>query len=188
MILLALAVGLFALTHLVPSMPVIKSKLQTRLGSRYGALFGITALVSVVLIIAGWRMSEFVPVYEPPSWGWHVTFVMVLIAFLCLGIFIFRGKLRQKLRSPLSIGVLCWGIGHLFANGDLASLILFGGMTCYGLAHLVLGQLNDYRPSPEVRGGHDVLSILGGVALYGLMIQLHGAIIGVPVFQLPLPG
>ncbi|NNE25197.1 MAG: hypothetical protein HKN11_21570, partial [Rhizobiales bacterium] len=157
----------------------------SKLGAAYGAAFGMAALVSVGLIIVGWRMAQFVPVYEPPSWGRTVTFALVLVAFLGLGIFIFRGSLRQKLRAPLSIAVVFWGVGHLFANGDLASLILFGGLIAYGIAHFTIGAINGYRPSPEVRGGHDVLSLLGGAALYGLMIQLHGTIIGVPVFQLP---
>ncbi len=182
--LLAFAVALFAVTHLIPANPAFKERLKARLGAGYGAAFGIAALLSVALIIVGWRMSDFVPVYEPPSWGRLVTFALVLIAFLCLGIFIFRGALRQVLRAPLSYGVIFWGIGHLFANGDLASLILFGGMIVYGTAHLIIGRMNGYRPSPEVRGGHDVLSLLGGAALYGLMIQLHEVIIGVPVVQL----
>lgn len=183
--LLAFAVALFAVAHLIPAVPSLKQRLKDKLGAAYGAAFGLAALASVGLIIVGWRMAEFVSVYEPPSWGRHVTFALLLVAFLCLGIFIFRGALRQKLRSPMSIAVVFWGTGHLFANGDRASLILFGGMIAYGLAHFIIGTLNGYRPSPEVRDGHDVLSLLGGVALYGLMIQLHGTIIGVPAFQLP---
>jgi hypothetical protein len=35
-----------------------------------------------------------------------------------------------------------------------------------------------------VRQGHDPLSILAGVALFGLMTQLHGALIGVPILTL----
>ena len=37
------------------------------------------------------------------------------------------------------------------------------------------------RPSPVVREGHNLLSILAGFALYGVMVQAHAALIGVPV-------
>ncbi len=184
MVLLAFAVLLFAVCHIAPAFPGLKSRLQDRLGKAYGPAFGSVALVSVGLIVLGWRLAAFEPVYDPPAYGRHVTFTLVLIGFICLGIFVFRGRLRQILRMPLSLGVIAWGIGHLFANGDLASLILFGGLVGYGVAHLAIGLAYGYRPTPEVRSGHDVLSILGGVALYGLVIQLHGVIIGVPVFQL----
>jgi hypothetical protein len=129
-------------------------------------------------------MSAFVPVYDPPSWGKVVTFVLVLVGFLCLGIFLFRGSLRQRLRFPLAIGVAFWAVGHLFANGDGASLIFFGGMLIYALAHLGLGLANDVRPSPLVRQGHDVASLLLGAALYGAATQLHPLFAGVPVVAL----
>ncbi len=184
MTLLAAAIVLFALFHLIPASPVLKHKLLDRFGSTYHAIFGIASLAALGLIIVGWRMAEFIPLYDPPVWGFYATFGFVLLAFLCLGIFIFRGLLRQILRLPLAVGVMCWGLGHLFSNGDWASLILFGGLALYGFSHLIMGLIYGYRPSPEVRDGHDVLSLLGGAALYGLVIQLHGIIIGVPVLQL----
>ena len=132
----------------------------------------------------GWRASPFVPVYDPPEWGRYANFGLTLVAFICLGIFIFRGSLRQKLRFPMAIGAIFWSVGHLLANGDMASLILFGGFLAYALAHIVIGTANGVRPSPEVRAGHNLLSIMMGIALYGIMTQLHGALIGVPVVQL----
>ena len=81
-----------------------------------------------------------------------------------------------------------WATGHLLANGDMASIILFGGFLVYAILHIIIGTANGVRPSPVVRDGHNLLSVLAGIALYGVMTQLHMALIGVPVFQLPLPG
>lgn len=185
MILLAFGVILTALLHLVAAVPSLKARLKSRVGERaYGPVFGIASLIGVVIIVLGWRMAEFVPVYDAPEWGKHANFGFTLVAFICLGIFLFRGSLRQRLRFPLAIGVIFWAVGHLFANGDLASVILFGGFLIYAVAHFALGVANDVRPTPEVRSGHDLLSIVIGVALYGVMAQLHGALIGVPVFQI----
>lgn len=188
MILLAVGVLFTALMHLVAAVPSLKARLKQAVGERaYGPVFGLASLFGIVLIVLGWRMADFVPVYDPPEWGWYANLGFTLVAFICLGIFIFRGSLRQKLRFPLAIGTVFWAVGHLLANGDLASLILFGGLLVYALAHIVLGVANGVRPSPEVRSGHDLVSVLIGIALYGVMAQLHGVLIGVPVFQLPLP-
>lgn len=188
MILLAFGVLFTALMHLVAAVPSLKARLKQKVGERaYGPLFGLASLFGIVLIVLGWRASGFVPVYDPPEWGRHANFGLTLIAFICVGIFIFRGSLRQKLRFPLAIGTVFWAVGHLLANGDLASIILFGGLLAYAIAHIVIGTMNGVRPSPEVRAGHDLVSVLIGIALYGVMAQLHGAVIGVPVFQLPLP-
>lgn len=185
MILLALGVIFTAVLHLVAAVPSLKARLKAAVGEKaYGPVFGIASLIGIVIIVLGWRASDFVPVYDPPEWGRHANFLLTLIAFILLGIFLFRGSLRQKLRFPMGYAVIFWATGHLLANGDLASLILFGGFLIYAVLHIIIGTINGVRPSPEVRSGHDLLGILAGIALYGVMAQLHGAVIGVPVFQL----
>jgi len=185
MTLLAVAVLAFALIHLVPAVPPAKARLQASLGQAYGPVFGIAATAALVLVVVGWNVSGHVPVYEPAMRLRQATVGLVLLAFLCLGVFLFRGRLRQHLRFPLAIGVMLWGAGHLFANGDLASLILFGGLFAYAAAHLALGLAYGIRPSPEMRSGHDILSLVAGVALYIAMVQLHPVLIGVPVLAFP---
>jgi uncharacterized membrane protein len=185
MILLALGVLIFSVLHLVPALPAVKAEVVERVGQRgYGPLFGSVSVLALVLIVLGWRMSAFVPVYEPPEWGRYANFVFMLAAFICLGIFLFRGGLRQRLRFPMGIAVLFWGTGHLLANGDLRSLILFGGFLTYAIIHIAISIINDVGPSPEVRSGHDAVSILAGIALYGAMTQLHPVLIGVPILNL----
>jgi uncharacterized membrane protein len=185
MALLAVAVLAFALVHLIPAVPPVKARLQQALGRAYGPLFGGAATVSLVLIIFGWWASGFVPSMSRRCGCASSPSACLLLAFLCLGVFLFRGRLRQHLRFPLAIGVMLWGIGHLFANGDLASVILFGGLTAYAAAHLALGLAHGIRPSPDVRSGHDVLSLVAGVALYIAMVQLHPVLIGVSVLPRP---
>jgi uncharacterized membrane protein len=148
----------------------------------YRPLYGAVSVVALALIVMGWRWSDFVAVYQPPHWGRYANYGLTLIAFLCLGVFLFRGKLRQTLRFPMGLAVLFWGTGHLLANGDLAGLILFGGFMTYAVLHIGFGIARGVRPSPEVRAGHDLLSLLAGVALYGVMTQLHPVLIGVPIF------
>jgi uncharacterized membrane protein len=185
MILLAFGVAFTALTHLVAAVPSLKSSLKARIGEKaYGPAFGVASLLGLAITFAGWRLSGFAEVHDPPTWGHHANFGLTFLAFICLGIFIFRGRLRQRLRFPLAVGIVFWALGHLLANGDLASLILFGGFLVYAVTHYVIGTMTGVRPSPEVRSGHDLVSILIGVALFGVMAQLHGVLIGVPVFQL----
>jgi uncharacterized membrane protein len=184
MILLGLGVVLFAACHLTLAVPQANEAMRRRFGKFHGVGFGLVSLIPLALIILGWRMSPFVPVYEPPPWGRIATFILVLVGFLCLGIFLFRGSFRQLLRFPLAWAVVFWSVGHLFANGDEASLVLFGGMLIYALAHLGLGWANDIRPSSIVRQGHDVISIMFGAAFYGVVAQLHVLFTGVPVISL----
>ena len=101
MMVLALGVVVFAALHLVPAIPPLKQRLKAAIGDgAYGPVYGIASIVALGLIVVGWRRSDFVAVYDPPSWGAHANFLFTLVAFICLGVFLFRGSLRQKLRFP----------------------------------------------------------------------------------------
>lgn len=185
MIVLAAGVLLFVLLHGVAAVPRCKSYVKSRTGEKwYGPAFGLASLFAIAVIVLGWRSSSFVAVYEPRLWGWYVNYALTFIGFLCLGIFLFRGSYRQRLRFPMAIATVFWAVGHLFANGDLASLILFGGLLLGSVAHMAVAMANGIRPTPEVRVGHNGLSLIFGAALYGIMTQLHPAIIGVPIFAI----
>ena len=189
MYLLAFGVLFIAVQHLVAAVPSLKARVKARVGERaYGPVFGMASLVGVFIIVLGWRSADFVAVYDPPEWGRHANFGLTLIAFICLGIFLFRGSWRQKVRFPMAVAIIFWATGHLLANGDQRSVILFGGLLAYAVLHIIIGTANGVRPSPVVREGHNLLAVLAGIALYGVMAQAHGALIGVPVVQLHLPG
>jgi uncharacterized membrane protein len=80
--------------------------------------------------------------------------------------------------------VLLWATGHVLANGDSRSLMFFGGFAVIALVQVfVHSRLNEFAPTEE-RAGHNMLSILFGIAAYGVFAQLHGALIGVPVFNI----
>ena len=117
MILLVLGVSLLAALHL----PQVKPAIVARAGQ--GGLapaLGAISIVALLLIVTGWRLSDFVPVYKPPVWGRHANFGLSFLAFLCLGIFLFRGRLRQILQFPMGIAVGLWSVGHLLAMATFA--------------------------------------------------------------------
>ncbi len=189
MIILIAGVLMFAVLHGVAAVPRYKSNVKSRTGERwYGPVFGLASLFAIAVIVLGWRSSNFAAVYEPRYWGWHVNYGLTFIGFLCLGVFLFRGSYRQRLRFPMGLAIIFWAAGHLFANGDLASLILFGGLLLVSLVHVAVALANGIRPTPEVRMGHDGLSLIFGAALYGIMTQLHSSLIGVPIFALSKAG
>jgi uncharacterized membrane protein len=184
MTLLVVGLLLFAILHAVPAFPEVRAGVKGRLGSLYGPAYGLASLVVLVFIVWAFRNSSRDEIYDPPNWGRHANFALTLVGFLCLGMFLFRGSLRNKLRYPMLLATLFWAAGHLLANGDAASLLLFGGMGLLGIVYA--WHKSKYRGfvASEVRQGHDVLSLLAGIALYALAAQLHGAVIGVPIIQL----
>jgi uncharacterized membrane protein len=184
MVFLVIAVLAFASIHLLPYFAAYRDRLVGQIGARSGLVYGSASVLSVVLMIAAWRASPAIPLYDPPLWSRIAGFVVVLLAFICLGIFLFRGRLRQLVRWPWPLAIMLLALGHLLMLGDVAGLVLFGGILLYGTAAFGLSWAQGVRPLPECRAGHDLLSVLAGVALYGVTTQLHGILAGVPVMAL----
>ena len=55
----------------------------------------------------------------------------------CLGFgtnIVIPNNVKRLLRHPQLTGVALWGIGHLLANGESRSIILFGGLGAWAIA------------------------------------------------------
>jgi uncharacterized membrane protein len=184
MTLLALLILAFGLAYIFPAVPSWKTAVGSNLGKAYGPAYGIVSLVLFLAVLWSFRQIEPVALYDPPDWGLHANFALSLLGFLCLGIFAFRGSWRNALKFPMAIGVSFWALGHLLANGDQRTTLLFAGLAAMSLLHAFLKSMNvAFAPSVE-RQGHNGLSLLAGLVLYGLATQLHAVLSGVPVITL----
>ena len=181
MIFLAISVTVFVAVHLIPALPDLKARLKRVLGSAYGAFFGTAATITFFSMIYGWSVSGFEPVYEPPPWGHHLNLVMGFFALMVLSVFFFKGRLHKKLRFPFAVADIIWASGHLMANGDKASIILFGGLLLYGVFYIWLARKNNIYPQFEVKKHHDEISLVVGVLAYVSMLFLHPILIGVEI-------
>jgi uncharacterized membrane protein len=184
MTLLALSIFVFGMVHLNSVVPQWRAHAKQTFGKAYGPVYGILSLLLLVACLWAFRNAEVQPLYQPPTWGRHANFGLSLIGFIIIGIFLFRGSWRNTLRVPMAMGVSLWALGHLIANGDTRTTLLFGGLALVAaLQGIFKLRSGPFIPSDE-RNGHNLLSVLGGVALYGLAVQLHAVIAGVPVIVL----
>lgn len=181
---LFVGVILFGVVHASPGHGRVKAFLKATLGKAYGPVYGVASLILLVGMVWAYRQSGPGWVYTMPEWGWWANWGLSVLGFVCLGIFLFRGSWRNRLRFPMAYAVCLWGAGHLLANGDGKSLVFFGGLMLAALLHtrLVLAS-SGFVPAPE-RQGHNLLSVLFGIALYGITTQLHAVITGVELIQL----
>lgn len=184
MLLLGLSVLAFALVHVLPGHASLKALLKRQFGAGYGPLYGVLSLFLLGLMVWAYRQAEPGWTYAVPSWGRHANFGLSLLGFVCLGIFLFRGSWRQHLRYPMAIGVLLWAAGHLLANGDGRSLVFFGGLALAAIAQAMLMARTATAHDTTVRNGHNLMSVVAGIALYGIMTQLHYTVAGVPLVEL----
>ncbi len=173
---------LFFGIHVVPAVPSLKQALIGRMGEMaYKGLFTLVSFAGLGLMIWGFSSREFVPLYEPPEWGRSVTMVLVFLAMVCLATAQMKSHIRRFLSHPMLVGMGLWATGHLLANGDKASVLLFGAFLAYAVLDIVLASAQGRVKTFEPKISHDVISIVAGAAVYAVFILLHQYIIGVAV-------
>ena len=183
MLVLVAGLVLFVAVHLIPTVVPLRGALIGRLGAgAYRGLFSLVALAGLVLIVWGFARAPFEPLYTPPSWGRSLAVFTVPVSLVLLAAANMPTHIRAVLRHPMLLGVLIWAIAHLLSNGDLRSVVLFGGFAGYAVIDLVSVVARGKRPSTEKppRLAMDGVAIVAGLVAAGLFTYFHAALFGMP--------
>ena len=113
-------------------------KQREALGNWGRPLVAVVIVVSIVLMIMGYREAEDVPIYALPIWAWYFNNLMMLVALFMMDVGKVKGMVRTKIRHPMLLGVVIWSVAHLLVNGDLAALVLFGGLGLWALLEMAV--------------------------------------------------
>ena len=183
---------LFMGAHLIPTLPDLRTRLIARIGrGPYSGLFSVVSLLGLVMIVWGYgRMQGLArgnpQVWDPPAWSKHVTMLLMVPALILLVAAYVPSRIRSATGHPMLIAIMLWALGHLLANGDLASVLLFGSFLAYAVYDRVsVGQRRALGPLGEVKGGlpGDIAAIAGGLAFYALLLVWgHQKLTGVPLW------
>lgn len=186
MLLLILGLILFLGIHSVRMLaPAWRDRRLAAMGEgSWKGLYSLVSLVGFVLIVWGYsRAWAVAPVlYEPPTGLKHLAVLLMFFSFVSAMVSAFpAGRLKAALKHPLLLAVKIWAFAHLLANGDLASIILFGAFLVWAVADRIALKR---RKAPIPKAGPakwDVLAIVTGAVLYALFVwRLHLWLIGVP--------
>lgn len=174
---LILGIFLWADVHWMKRlMPNMRKKMDTRLGA--GAARGIISvliLCSIVMMVIGFRRADFIPIYTPFEGVGPVNNFLMVIAVMCMGMGASKGKMRTWLRHPMLTGVIIWMVAHLLVNGDLASLILFGGIGFWAAATMVLINRAEgawLRPEAGPPAG-DIRLVVITIIMFTVIASIH---------------
>jgi uncharacterized membrane protein len=82
----------------------------------------------------------------------------------------------------MSLGVILFSVGHLFANGDLSTVLLVGSFGVYSLLTIVFSSNDMVAASqPESTLGFNVLGVVLGSLAYVLVFMFHQQITGMSI-------
>lgn len=172
-LLLTLGVALWWGAHLLKRLaPDVRAALGDQKGP--GAV-AAGLILSIVLMVLGFRMTPFVEVWTPPAFFTHINNLLVLIAIYMMSPAPKKGRLLNGMRHPMLAGFSLWAVAHLLVNGDLASIVLFGGLLAWSFVAPVMinRAVPDWTPAEPGSYAKDAMFLAASVILLILIGLVH---------------
>ena len=179
MVWLVLGVLLWSGVHLFKRLaPAVRA----RMGNAAKAVFALLLVASVVLMVIGYREADGA-MYGPAFWGLSPAMVgvnnlLMLVAFYIYAVGGPKGPrvwIGTKLRHPQLIGFSLWAVAHLLVNGDVPSIVLFGGLLVWAQVEILLINAQDGPWTPPPRAGmrQEFTYVLAAVVVVVVVMLIH---------------
>ena len=189
LLVMILGLVLFFGVHAVTTQRDLRGRLIGAVGeSGYKAGYSLVSLAGLVMIVWGfahYRSAGMIEVWDPPTFLKHITVALMLPAVILVVADYIRGRIYATLKHPMLAGIKLWAAGHLLANGDLGSIILFGSFLGWAVFDRIsLKRRSDPGGPPIPVGGiaNDAIAVAVGIVAYlALAFAFHPVVIGVPV-------
>jgi uncharacterized membrane protein len=182
--------AVFLGAHTFTTLRTRRAALIARIGERpYKGLYALVSLVGILLIgygFASYRAAGMIAVWDPPRWFRHVNNLLLWPAFVCIAAAYIPGDIKRVLKHPMLVGIKLWALGHLIANGDLGSIVLFGSFLLWAGYDRASFKWRSDPGAPDFGlGGRDcdtIAVIVGTLLFLALGFWFHPYVIGVPAF------
>jgi len=151
-------------------------------------IYTVISIVGFVILVWGYGIARQDPVvfFVAPAWMSHVVALLMLpVMILLVASQVPAGRIKAAVKHPMLLGVKIWALAHLLVNGDLASVLLFGGFLAWAVVDRISEKkrlLAGLTRNPEAGPlKWDIIAVVGGLVLYVLfVVVLHKLLIGVP--------
>jgi hypothetical protein len=159
---------------------------RASIGEKGKGIVAIGVVVSLLLIILGYRAADFIPIWSPPSFLTPVNNIAMLFALWVYGSSAAKGAKAwpaYKTRHPQLLAVKIWAVAHLLVNGDLASILLFGAMLVWAIVTVRLinrAEPNWAAPEPAGRATYIRLTVIT-LVMFAIIVSIH-VLLGVSPF------
>jgi len=149
---------------------------RARMGLGGKGVVALALIGSIFLMSRGYGGMAFIPVWSPPAFLTGINNLLMLGALYLFVAGPAKASLTRNMRHPMLAGMKTWAIAHLLVNGDLASIILFGGLLAWAVAEVTV--INRSEPDWTGREGTsrmgDIKALAAAVIAVGVIGYIHG--------------
>ena len=149
--------------------------MRASLGNPGKGIVAVLLVGAIVLMVIGYKAADDVLLWDLGGWAFNVNNALMLMAVAFFGTGNSKSRLRENIRHPMLTGFLVWVVAHLLVNGDLASLVLFGGLGLWALGSIAL--INraepDYEPWQGGTRQGDIRLVMISVVVFAVIVGVH---------------
>lgn len=148
--------------------------LRAGMGNRAMGPIAILLVLSVVLMVIGYRNWFSDQIWNPPAFLTHVNNLLMLFAVYLYAASGMKTAITRVIRHPQLSAVKAWAFAHLLVNGDLASIVLFGGLMAWAVVEVILiNRATPWVKNPPSTTGKEIGAVVGAVLVTGLIGWIH---------------
>ena len=148
---------------------------RAAMGEKGKGPIALGMLLGIILMVIGYGQASFINLWFPPAFMVHINNLLMVLAFWLFALSAVEGTISAKIRHKQLTAVKTWAIGHLLVNGDLASLVLFGGLLVWAVVSVIL--INKAEPTWERPANptvaNDIKALIIGVIVMGVVAMIH---------------
>ena len=148
----------------------------------WAVFYSVLSAIGLALVIYGAMLAHpSETVWNPPAWTRTVALVAVPVSIILFLATYVPSHIRAFTRHPMTLGVFLWSGSHLIANGEIASLVLFGAFFAWSTVLLVEGFARGGRFAHSGRWAGDLAIVLIGLTISAALALFHMQLFGVAV-------
>lgn len=173
MLILILGVALWWAAHLFKR---VAPERRAAMGDRGKGLVAVLLVISVLLMIVGYRQT-----YGPVWWDrtaatTGINNLLIVVAFYFYAADGMKTRITAHVRHRQLTGFALWALAHLLVNGDLAGVILFGGLLAWVPVEMaMINRAGPWvRPTGPFSARKEAMAVAGAVIVTIVVGLIHG--------------
>jgi uncharacterized membrane protein len=163
-----LSLAAFLAAHVVPTRPALRRGLVAALGERgYLVAYSVLSVLLLAWVVVAALRAPYVPLWAPALWTYLVPVAVMPVSLMLLGaglaspnplsVTLNRAAGEAApvgvlgMRHPVLWGFALWAMSHIPPNGDVVSLVLFGGLAAFAFGGMAALDRRRMRELGEAR-------------------------------------
>ncbi len=171
-VILVLGVGLWSVAHLFKR---LAPEHRVAMGDSAKGLVAAALMLSIVLMIVGYRWADPVWLWYPPPFLRHINNLLVLLGFYLFAASGLQTAITRRIRHPQLSGFKAWAVAHLLVVGHLPGIILFGGLLAWAVVAVILINRaeRDWTPPAASTASKEVAAVVIALVATAVVGWIH---------------